>query len=249
VLRVSPESHRVLGIRGPNDATISRERSLSCAPISQRGGTSGTIIAPAASLMLLAGLAGCSSSAAKMAASQPTRSTQQTATQKVVAQVSPSVARCRATDLAVSLTEQISPMTDEQGRFFVLTNRSGKPCILDGYPRIGLYEHSRRLPFVYRDTRSRLGVSSQTRPSAVVLHAHSTAYLLIAKSACSLKGGVQASGMRVSLSNGSRPLRITFLAEYEEAGVSNLDYCAMPPGEKGPSPENRVQVSPFVSHR
>jgi hypothetical protein len=199
--------------------------------------------------MLLAGLAGCDSSAAKMAVSRPTRSTWQTATQKVVAQASPSVARCRATDLAVSLTEQISPMTDEQGRFFVLTNRSGKPCVLGGYPRIGLYERSRRLPFVYRDTSSRLGVPSQARPSAVVLHAHSTAYFLVAKSACSLKGGVQASDMRVSLPNGSRPLRITIPAEYEEADVSNLDYCAVPPGEKAPGPENRVQVSPFISRR
>jgi hypothetical protein len=199
--------------------------------------------------MLLVGLAGCGSSAAKIASSQPTRSTRQMASQRVVAQASRSVARCRATDLAVSLTEQISPMTDEQGRFFVLTNRSGEPCVLDGYPRVGLYERSRQLPFVYRDTSSRLGVSSQARRSAIVLHAHSAAYFLLAKSACSLNGGVQASGMRVSLPNESRPLRITFPAGYEGAGVSNLDYCAVPLGEKAPGPENRVQVSPFVSRR
>jgi hypothetical protein len=250
----APESHRVPRTRERRDATTREERSLSCLPIGQRGGTSGTIAALAASLMPLFGLAGCGTSTSKMSASQPTASqptlsTRQPAAKKVAALASPSVTRCRATDLAVSLTGQISPMTDEQGRFFVLTNRSGKPCVLDGYPRVSLYKHARRLPFVYRDTSSRLGVSSQARPSAVVMHAHSTAYFLVAKSACSLQGGVQASGMRVSLPNGSRPLRITFPAEYEGAGVSSLDYCAVPPGEKAPGPENRVQVSPFISHR
>jgi len=55
---------------------------------------------------------------------------------------------CAARNLRLSLTDPISPATNEGGREFALTNTADRPCIMSVSPtRIALYDSGRRLPF------------------------------------------------------------------------------------------------------
>jgi hypothetical protein len=161
-------------------------------------------------------------------------------------------ARCRAADIGVSLTDPLSPMTGEHGRYFVLTNHSSKPCVLDGYPRVPLYERSRPLPFVYQyGTGNYMSTSqpSHLKPSHVLLRAHSTAAFALAKYRCDAGISGQASELRLSLPGGSTALRITLPPEGGGAGVSELAYCRTLPHDKSRDPGNTVEVSAIFSRQ
>ncbi len=137
-------------------------------------------------------------------------------------------------------------MPGEHGSYFVLTNDSSKPCVLDGYPRVALYQHSRPLPFTYKyGSGYYISASrpSHLQPSHVVLRARSAAAFVLAKYRCDTGISGQASELRLSLPGSSTALHITLPPEGGGAGVSELAYCRAPPHDQSRDPGNTVEVS------
>ena len=56
---------------------------------------------------------------------------------------------CVPADTHLSLGPQLVPKTGEHANLFVLTNRSGRSCVVDGYPQVRLSDRAGGLPFIY----------------------------------------------------------------------------------------------------
>lgn len=156
---------------------------------------------------------------------------------------------CASGSLRLSLTHPFSPITGEHGRLFALTNHSGSSCVLDGSPRIGLSQHGRQLPFVYRYPARHGGGSyvSEQPPRRVLLRSGSVAYFLVAKYRCDGGASGEASEIRIFLPGNTTPLRRTLSAAGGGFGVSALDYCHTYPGDEPVDPGNWVDVSPITA--
>jgi hypothetical protein len=151
-------------------------------------------------------------------------------------------------NLRLSLTDPISPATDERGREFALMNTSDRPCILSVSPaRIVLYDHGRRMPFDYAYDMRRGGElevpSRRLRPA--LLLPSTAGYFSATKQGCVGKGGVVATGIRVFLRGSPAPLTITLPANGGGHGVSEIGYCLPEAGDQRPTPGDRVSVSPI----
>jgi hypothetical protein len=137
--------------------------------------------------------------------------------------------KCSSRALGLSLTEPISAQIGEHGRDFVLSNRSPSPCVLYGSPRIALYDHGRRLPFVYHyDTEygaSANGVLGERPARPVLLSPGSSAYFRVAKFRCEFGPASETSEIRVFPPGNTTPLQIALPAGGGEYGVSELVYC------------------------
>jgi hypothetical protein len=138
--------------------------------------------------------------------------------------------------------EAISPETGEHAGRFVLTNRSTRPCALDGYPRVALYDGRHKLAFVYR--RGGGHYVSARRPQRVLLRPGSHAFFLEAKFRCD--GGVigAASEIRARVPDGAGFLRLRLAGR---GVVGALDYCGSYSGGRHPDPGNTVEVSPLTA--
>jgi hypothetical protein len=132
-------------------------------------------------------------------------------------------------------------MTGEHGRVFILSNRSGKACLLNGFPRIAFYARGHRLPFVQLDGRS--PYVTHRPPQRVLLGAGARAYFLAAKYRCDGQIAAEASQIRVTLP-GSRGTPRRGPLSGESAGA--FDYCRRYPGDSQVDPGNYVSVSPIV---
>jgi hypothetical protein len=134
---------------------------------------------------------------------------------------------------------QVSPATGEDGDVFVLTNDSGRSCVVDGYPSVSLIERGRQLSFAY--SRGGWPYMTTAEPRAVTLVPGGRAYFLVAKYRCD--GGIlhRATLIRV------RPpgVRGALEAGLSRGGVSELGYCRRYPGDPRVDPGNRVTVSPI----
>jgi hypothetical protein len=151
---------------------------------------------------------------------------------------------CASNAIRLALTSPISPATDEGGRNFALRNISGRSCLLDGSPRIVLYDHGHPLPFIYHYDIERgggLDIPSRLRRPALLLPATS-AYFSVTKAECVGPRSGEASAMRAFLPGGSAPLDIALPAG---EGVSAIGYCLALPGERYPAPGNSTRVSPI----
>jgi hypothetical protein len=114
---------------------------------------------------------------------------------------------CAVRTLRLSLTKPISPRTDERGREFALRNTSDHPCILSvSAGRIVLYDHARRMPFVYDFDIPRGGeLEVPPRRLRPALLLPSTAgYFSATKQECVGRASGVATEMRVILP-GKRP--------------------------------------------
>jgi hypothetical protein len=154
--------------------------------------------------------------------------------------------RCGSHAVSLSLASPISPQTGEHGRIFELRNTSSSACFVRGTPTATLYDHERRLPFVYRypaGRRASLYVSGEP-PQPVYLAPDSVAYFFIAKYRCDLGVSSDASELRIALSGGGGSHVIQLP---RDAGVSALDYCRSYLGDHTPDPGNRVDVSAIVA--
>jgi uncharacterized protein DUF4232 len=147
---------------------------------------------------------------------------------------------CTAAGLRLSLGGRVSPETGEHAYRFVLTNRSTGPCVLDGYPRIGLYNDGHRLPFFYR--RGRGHYASARRPQPVPLRPGSRAFFLVAKFRCDSGITGTASSIRVQVPNDTGALRL-HLAGHSVGGP--LDHCQPHPRERHHNTGNEVEISPI----
>jgi len=215
----------------------------------RRQGASTSIVAVIGLILALFGLAGCGASSSS--SSRTSASTKPTPIQRATVSPDQRYARCRATDIAVSLTEPTSAMTGEHSRFFVLTNHSRETCVIDGFPTVELYHGSHRLPFIYHYGHGMyLGVHepSRLRPTRVLLRPHATAEVLVAKFRCESRGGAEASELRFTLPEQSTPLQISLPAGGGGYGVSALDYC-FNGRDWPPHLGNEIEVSAIFSPR
>jgi hypothetical protein len=142
------------------------------------------LLVPVLVLLSVMGLADCGSAGTSRAISSLAAST-----------LHPPV--CRPNDVAASLGSEFDSATGEQDDLFVLTNRSSESCRLDGYPRISLGDHSKRLAFVYE--QGGWPYVTLRKPQRVVMGSGGHAYFLVAKYRC--EGGTlsKASAIRISL--------------------------------------------------
>jgi hypothetical protein len=151
-------------------------------------------------------------------------------------------------DLRLTLAKPISPATDEGGREFALVNTSGRPCVVSVSPaRIVLYDHGRRMPFVYDVGIPRGGgleVPTRRRRPALLLPS-TAGYFSATKHECVGKSGGAATEIRVFLPGSRTPLTVTFPEDGGGHGVSVISYCLPEIDGHGPVPGNHVSASPI----
>jgi hypothetical protein len=148
----------------------------------------------------------------------------------------------------LSLTRPISPGTDEGGREFALINTSDRPCLLGVSPnRIVLYDHGRRMSFVYgyHDRRGGELEVPWRRLRPALLPPSTAGYFSATKQECVGRASGVATEMRVFLPGSSTPLTIALPADGGGHGVSVISHCS--PEARGPhrTPGDQVSVSPI----
>src|ERR1700689_5325064 len=95
--------------------------------------------------------------------------------------------RCAPDALRLSLTDSISPATGEHGRRFALSNRSRRACLVQGAPRISLFDDARRLRFDYSYEVRHAGELWRSRP--VLLRPDGVAYFFVTQFRCEGRSG------------------------------------------------------------
>lgn len=122
---------------------------------------------------------------------------------------------------------------------YTLTNHGPTPCLLSGYPSVGLYDSSGHLlPFRYGHARSQYITSNP--PANVVLTPGGTGYFLLAKYRCDTGTVSDAATIRIELPDHSQPLNVP-ASPADGGGGLSLSYCQG--GTDGPG--QAVDVSPF----
>lgn len=147
-------------------------------------------------------------------------------------------ATCAPGSVRLSQDPNTSAMTGEHMVDFELTNRSRRPCSLDGYPEVSLSDRSGPMPFLYRDGGG--PYVTKRRPQPVTLAPGRHAYFLVAKYRCDGSMLSTATAIRVLLP-GARRATLVALAPQ---GAAGLDYCRRYPGDQPVDPGNYVTVSP-----
>ena len=138
---------------------------------------------------------------------------------------------CTIENLSLGIGQKISPMTQEQGNIYTLTNRGKFVCLLHDYPRVIYYDKTGHvLPFKY--TQSSSIYMTHTAPKAALLLIGARAYFLVAGSTCDFGTSIKAATIRVYPPNSRKPL-IGRATAYP--GVGTISYC------KG-TPTDRAQV-------
>jgi hypothetical protein len=148
----------------------------------------------------------------------------------------------------LALTRPISPGTDEGGREFALINTSDRPCLLGVSPnRIVLYDHGRRMSFVYgyHDRRGGELEVPWRRLRPALLLPSTAGYFSATKQECVGKASGVATEMRVFLPGSSMPLTIALPADGGGHGVSVISYCSPEAGGRRRAPGDWVSVSPI----
>jgi hypothetical protein len=155
---------------------------------------------------------------------------------------------CRAGELALGDSPQISPATEEHGDVYTLANRGSSACTLAGYPSVTLYDSGAAvLPFRYTDGDSQY--ITVAPPATVRLRPGASAWVLVAQTACVLGNEQAAVTIRISMPRPSAAT-VTGPAWSDSAGVSQLWYCrggpdgARPPVFVSPIEPTRVATVP-----
>jgi hypothetical protein len=141
---------------------------------------------------------------------------------------------CRPSQLRIANGFQVSAATGQNPLSFVLTNRSAKPCVLDGYPTVALLDaHGNRLPF--RVSHSGDQMVTSRPPVAVRVLPRRSAFFVLNKYRCDLGNLKVAKKLRVALPDVRTPARLTVaIPMYPVIG-----YCG------GNDPGSVVTVSPI----
>lgn len=149
---------------------------------------------------------------------------------------------CRLTQFAVSLGPYVSEATGQHTLALRLANRGSRTCVLDGYPRVTLYDTAGTIPFVIRDGGDQMIPSRRPRPLYVRPGGH--AFVVMNKYRCD-RGMVPGTRgtLRIELSSSTRAgsASITFEDPHTIPRPYMIpDYCGR--GDPG----STLTVSPFV---
>jgi hypothetical protein len=152
-------------------------------------------------------------------------------------------APCRLSQFAVLPGPYVSEGTGQHTLALRLTNRGSRTCVLDGYPRVALYDAAGAIPFVIGHGGDQMISSRPPRP--VVVRPGGRAFVVLNKYRCD-RGAVP--GTRVT-----RRIRITSGAPATgSASISFGDQHAIPMPYRVPDycgkgdPGSKLAVSPFV---
>ncbi len=145
-------------------------------------------------------------------------------------------ARCSATQLALwEQPTEGSIGAGIEGPFdFVLDNHSSSSCGLDGYPRLVLSAHGRRLPLQYQDGGRAV---SEHQPRPLVLAPEAEAFFALTESRCESARAESATSLHILLP-GAR-------GEIRTALPRPLGYCL--PGNYPPISGRLISVSPIAA--
>ncbi len=147
----------------------------------------------------------------------------------------PAPAACTTAQIAVLPSTPEGGATGEVVELVVLRNRSSRSCTLDGYPRVLLYQGTRRLGFAIRDGG---GYATARAPRRLSLAPGADAFVLLAKFRCESFGAGEgrATAIRIGLPSGDPTGEVSL--PVREGPV--LSYCGAAPG-----PGGELDVSPF----
>lgn len=135
---------------------------------------------------------------------------------------------CAIENLSLGIGQRVSPMTQEHGNIYTLTNRSKIACFLLGYPGVSFYDKTRHvLPFKY--TQSSSIYMTHTAPKLILLLIGARAYFLVAGSACDFGTAIEAVTIRVYPPNAKKPLIGRATAS---PGVGTITYCKDAPTDR-----------------
>ncbi len=145
---------------------------------------------------------------------------------------------CAAENLSLGIGQRVSPMTQEMGDFYTLTNRGKSACFLFGYPGVSFYDKSGHvMPFKY--TRSNSIYMGHMSPKTVVLPSGSRAFFLVAGSVCDPGTPIEAHTIRVYPPNTRKQLIGRATAS---PGVGSIYYCIGAPTNR----EQVLDISPIT---
>jgi hypothetical protein len=154
-----------------------------------------------------------------------------TAPQKTTASSVSSPSSC-ASFVSVKLGPQVTPATEELAYTLKLTNTEATSCTLGGYPTIRLMNAKQEvLPFTYVHRATSGYLMTKASPKNFTLKAHSSAYVLIAKTTCVGSDGERAATL--SLTAGAIGSNVVTLS------YPQIFLCV------GSDPGNSVAVSPL----
>jgi hypothetical protein len=126
---------------------------------------------------------------------------------------------CRTAQMRLSYGEAISPATGQNPRSFVLTNEGSKPCLLQGYPTVAVFDKQGRIPFpIYHG--GDMMVSSRP-PKVVRVEPHHAVLFVLNKYRCDLGARRAGTTVRVGLPG----LRISELLTVAIPFYPVLGYC------------------------
>jgi hypothetical protein len=150
---------------------------------------------------------------------------------------------CRLSQFAVSLGPYVSEATGQHTLALRLANNGSRTCVLDGYPRVMLYDAAGAIPFVISHSGDQM-ISSRP-PKPVVVRPGGHAFVVINKYRCD-RGAVPGTRgtRRIRISSGTRAAgsaSITFGDLHTIPMPYRIpDYCGR--GDPG----STLAVSPFV---
>ena len=150
--------------------------------------------------------------------------------------------QCRMSQFAVAVGPFVGEATQQRTLALRLVNRGKRLCVLEGYPRLTLYDGRGVIPFVVRHGGDQM--ISARRPKPVVVRASRSAFVLLNKNQC--PRGVTPD------SRGTTRLKIG-ISRRPTAGVASLSFHRAMPGPwrrpaycgRGNS-NSAITVSPFV---
>jgi hypothetical protein len=147
---------------------------------------------------------------------------------------------CRLSQFRVSLGPYVSEKTGQHTLALRLANNGSRRCVLDGYPRVTLYDAAGAIPFVIRRGGDQM-ISSHL-PKPVVVRPGRRAFVVINKYRCD-RGAVRGT-RRISISSGTRAAgsaSITFGDLHTIPMPYRIpDYCGR--GDPG----STLTISPFA---
>ena len=148
---------------------------------------------------------------------------------------------CRLSRFAVSLGPYVSEATGQHTLALRLENRGSVTCVLDGYPRVVLYDtHGVIIPFVVNRGGDQMISSDPPKPFKIPPHGR--AFVVINKYRCD-RGGLRLT-RQITISSDTQvsgSAAVTFKNPREVPMAYRIpDYC----GRRDPG--STLTVSPFV---
>ena len=158
-----------------------------------------------------------------------------------VGEVGPSP--CRLSRFVVSVGPYVSEATGQHTLALRLLNRGSVTCVLDGYPRVTLYDPGGAIPFVVRTGGDQMISSEPPKPMKIPSGGH--AFVVMNKYRCDRGAAPGSRGTRrITISTGPRAAESASIIFENRRAIPMPyripDYCG-----KG-DPGSTLTVSPFV---